>query len=173
VPRVSDTGLSTSFETSLTLDATRVGPSERVEKLVVLFGKEKILGVVAITELSKYLKQASLQHVILITAQGFTAFAQGPLNKLRAQYSVRTFVHDELLVNVTKHILVKPHVKLGDNERVELLRKYKIDNDPEQLPKLMKTDPIALYYNFNVGDIVAISNVGTPTNYRLVVNKMT
>jgi DNA-directed RNA polymerase subunit H (RpoH/RPB5) len=167
----SDQG--SSFEACLTLTAARrkAPESEAMETLVVLFGRDYILGVGAVNELTQYLQQHPVSSVIVVTKQSFTAWARGPLSKLCEHYSIRTFLHEQLLVDKTKHVLVKPHLKLDDQDRQRLLRTFKVEENPEQLPKIFRSEPMALHFNLQAGEIVKIVNVGAPPNYRLVVNR--
>jgi len=191
------------------------------ERLAVLFGRERGLGVVAVTELAKLLLQNqaaqqqsrtycdttnaatvgnvaatprttnsgavatatlsssvrvpnnALSGIIVVTGHGFTSFAQGPLNKLAERYgvSLRTFLHELLLTDKTTHVLVKPHIKLNPAEVDELLQRYKIQSQPQQLPKLYRTDRIAQHFNFQLGDVVKIVNVAAPPDFRIVVDR--
>ena len=61
-----------------------------------------------------------------------------------------------LQINPTKHILVPKHTKLTIEEINNLLEKYSIKNRT-QLPLILRSDPIARYYNYNAGDIIKIT----------------
>ena len=61
-----------------------------------------------------------------------------------------------LQINPTKHILVPKHTKLTIEEINNLLDKYSIKNRT-QLPLILRSDPIARYYNYNAGDIIKIT----------------
>ena len=49
-------------------------------------------------------------------------------------YNFELFIQDELLVNITKHELVPKHMILTDQEKLELLKRYRAK--AEQLPKI-------------------------------------
>lgn len=73
--------------------------------------------------------------------------------------------------NVLKHKLVPKHIILKDEEKKELLEKLKIL--PEQLPKILTTDPVVKAIGAKEGDILKIirnsPTAGVTLYYRLVV----
>jgi len=76
-------------------------------------------------------------------------------------------------INILKHKLVPKHIILKDEEKKELLEKLKIL--PEQLPKIITTDPVAKALGAKEGDIIKIirnsPTAGVAIYYRLVVKK--
>jgi len=74
-------------------------------------------------------------------------------------------------LDILQHKLVPLHVILSEKERTEFLEKYKIT--PDQLPKILNTDPVAIYIDAKPGQIVKIvRNSHTAKEavaYRLVV----
>ena len=69
------------------------------------------------------------------------------------------------------HTLVPRHVVLSEEEREELLKRYRIR--PEQLPYLLASDPVAREISAKPGDIVKIirksPTAGVTVYYRYVV----
>ncbi len=69
------------------------------------------------------------------------------------------------------HELVPEHTILSDKEREELLSKYNIK--PEQLPKVLDTDPVILSIGAKPGQIVKIirksQTAKYATAYRIVI----
>jgi DNA-directed RNA polymerase subunit H (RpoH/RPB5) len=74
--------------------------------------------------------------------------------KILTQNKCEYFYLDKLQFNLTKHRLVPNHIILTDDEVSELLDKYKIQLN--QLPIIMKEDPVAKYYNYPVGSVYKI-----------------
>ena len=74
-------------------------------------------------------------------------------------------------LNITRHKLVPLHVVASDKERKELLEKYKIT--PDQLPKILNTDPVSVSIGAQPGQIVKIVRKSQTAKeavaYRLVV----
>lgn len=72
----------------------------------------------------------------------------------------------QLQFNITRHTLVPKHIKCGQEEVEELLKKYMLVSKT-QLPILLRDDPVARYYNFKSGDIIKIysTNLGMNQHY--------
>ena len=75
--------------------------------------------------------------------------------------------------NVLTHELVPKHTIIDDEERKELLEKFNII--PEQLPKILKNDPVVKAIEAEEGDILKIirdsPTAGVALYYRFVVKK--
>jgi len=56
--------------------------------------------------------------------------------------------------NIMEHKLVPQHVIISEKEKNELLEKYNIT--PDQLPKIMNTDPVALSIDAKPGQIIKV-----------------
>ena len=73
--------------------------------------------------------------------------------------------------DVTKHLLVPKHVKLSDNEKIALLKKYKITL--RELPRISMKDPAIINMKLSTNDVIKIirlSNIaGESVFYRRVV----
>ena len=74
--------------------------------------------------------------------------------KILTQNKCEYFYLDMLQFNLTKHRLVSNHILMTDAEVGELLDKYKIQLN--QLPIIMKNDPVVKYYNYPVGSVCKI-----------------
>ena len=75
--------------------------------------------------------------------------------------------------NILKHELVPEHIIINEEEKKEVLEKFKIK--PKNLPKILTTDPVVKALNAKEGDILKIirksKTAGTSTYYRVVVKK--
>lgn len=91
------------------------------------------------------------------------------LNKIN---NLEIFTLDQLLVNIIDHHLVPKHRLLSNDEKDKLLEEY--DIKIKNLARIYVSDPIARYYNAQIGDIMEIErynpNSGKSITYRTVVN---
>ena len=62
---------------------------------------------------------------------------------------IEIFREDELVLNITKHVLVPTHTPLTSEQKRAVLRRYKITE--MQLPRLKVGDPVARYYGLRPG----------------------
>ncbi len=75
-------------------------------------------------------------------------------------------------IDIKKHTLVPKHQKLSDKEKEDLLRKYNVTTS--ELPKIIKSDPMAIGLGAKTGDVIKIIR-NSPTSgktvfYRVVAN---
>jgi len=77
--------------------------------------------------------------------------------------NIELFKCEDLLFNITKHILVPEHVKLEKEEQREFKKKFGIN-----IPILLKSDPVSRFYNFKKGDIIKVTRKNNFVSYRIV-----
>ena len=74
-------------------------------------------------------------------------------------------------LDIMEHKLVPLHIIISEKEREELFEKFKIT--PDQLPKIMNTDPVSISIGAQPGQIVKIVRKSHTAKeavaYRLVV----
>jgi DNA-directed RNA polymerases I, II, and III subunit RPABC1 len=78
----------------------------------------------------------------------------------------------QLQFNITKHILVPKHIKLTDSEEESLISRHHLKSK-NQLPLILKSDPVSRYYNFKTGNIIKIisksnNSINSEKKYRCV-----
>lgn len=88
-----------------------------------------------------------------------------------ATVKVQLFHEDDVVVNITKHELVPKHTPLSDSEVKEVLEAHSLKI--QMLPRMLSTDPVALYFGLERGRVVKISrkseSAGVYVTYRQVV----
>ena len=74
-------------------------------------------------------------------------------------------------IDIFQSDLVPEHIVLNSNEKEELLKKFNVSL--KQLPKIKKTDPVAVVLKAEKGDVIRIKrnepNIGEYYYYRVVV----
>ena len=79
--------------------------------------------------------------------------------KLEKPISTQVFELKEIVFNITKHILVPQHTVISDEEEINsIVEKYNLKNRLH-LPLMLKTDPIAKYYDVKPGQLVKIYRI--------------
>lgn len=146
------------------------------DQVYVFFPEEKrgkAVGIGVISEKAKRLESDGVQAAVFILQTGLTTFAKNAIDKVAAGSNCRieTFNENELLVNITHHVLVPKHELMSEDEKRALLRRYRLKES--QLPRIQKGDPVARYYGLRHGDVVRITRpsetAGRYVTYRLCV----
>jgi len=89
-------------------------------------------------------------------------------NVIKKYPHIQIFHSKKLIINITKHEFVPPHIKISDDKKEILIKKYTLNS----FPIIKLNDPVVKYYNFQKGDILRIIrnnlNSGYSEYYRLV-----
>ncbi|KAG5124700.1 hypothetical protein JHK82_031437 [Glycine max] len=104
-----------------------------------------------------------LKGLILVVQSKMTSFAKKDLESL--PFKVEIIRIDDLLVNITKHVLQPKYEILTDDEKKALLTKHNLDE--KQLPHMLKTDAIASYYGLEKGQVVKITHRGPVVDFHV------
>jgi DNA-directed RNA polymerase I, II, and III subunit RPABC1 len=144
--------------------------SDPSDQIIVFFPDEnKPVGVKPIRVLTEKMEERNLSHAILVVQQKLTAFARTAIQEMGPKFEIEVFHESELVVNVTKHVLVPEHVPLTSDEKRSLLERYKVKEN--QLPRIQQTDPVARYFGLKKGQVVKIirpsETAGRYVTYRL------
>lgn len=94
---------------------------------------------------------------------------------IKTYKNVEIFEEEFLMLNWQDHVLVPQHEKLSKQERQKILDEYSLKKT--QLPRMLITDPGAIYYNAKIGDVFRIirpsNRSGYYRTYRIVVSSPT
>lgn len=111
-----------------------------------------------------YPQAKSMEVVLVLKIEPNHSIYKIEKEKSERDNSVQIMHCKQLQMNVTKHFLVPKHTRISEEEASELMRTYNLVSR-QQLPLLLKDDPVARYYNYKSGDIISITNNSISMNY--------
>lgn len=129
---------------------------------------------IGIGVMKKFVQHCSTNNFkagILVTTQALSAQARKVITVTQQYTQIECFLEEDLLVNITHHELVPKHIVLSREEKVALLKRYRLKET--QLPRILSKDPIARYLGLKRGQVVKIirtsETAGRYASYRLCV----
>lgn len=128
------------------------------EKLVVFTQVVQKFNVDKLKEYINTLNTLKINQCIIVYTDCITPMAK-KLITISVDIQIQLFLLDELQYNITEHYLVPKHEALSPKEGKAFKEKYGI-----KFPVLLRTDPIARFYNFNRGDIIKVTRTETEKN---------
>jgi len=126
------------------------------DQLFVFFpedAKEKV-SLKNITVITERMKDEAVTNAVLIVKVDLNPYAKQAVQEFSDSFRIEHFKEAEMLVDITKHTLVPKHVVLSENEKAELLKRYRLKET--QLPRIQVNDPVARYYGMRRGQVVKI-----------------
>ncbi|TMS39604.1 hypothetical protein L596_006102 [Steinernema carpocapsae] len=137
----------------------------------VFLPKEARLGIKSLKALFLMMRGLNCTHAVVVIQDGVTQMAKAAIEDFKPLFLVEQFREPELLINITKHELVPEHEVLSDEEKKELLQRYKLKE--KQMPRIQTGDPVARYYGLQRGQVIKITRpsktAGRYITYRLAV----
>ena len=117
------------------------------------------------------MKDAKADSGIIVISGVLSSQAKQKLADINIELQVECFNISELMVNITEHAYVPKHILLTEEEKKDLMKRYRIKES--QLPKILHTDPVAKYLGLKRGDVVKIirssETAGKYVTYRITV----
>lgn len=123
---------------------------------------QKKIGKKEIITIIEEMEQENYNHLILVIPQKLTPLAIQELKDIKDK-EIEVFLYKELSFNITKHYTQPKITLLSNEEKKNLIKEIK----PSQLPILLKSDPVARYYNAKTGMIFKFERPSI--YYRIVV----
>lgn len=93
------------------------------DQLFIFFPDDLSVGVKPIRIYCEKMVEQGVFKAIIIYRNSLTPSAEKVMQQMAPKYILEQFKETELLVNITEHQLVPPHILLNDDERKELLDK--------------------------------------------------
>jgi|UniRef100_A0AC35GB35 DNA-directed RNA polymerase I, II, and III subunit RPABC1 len=141
------------------------------DQLLVFFPDEPKIGIKTIKTICTQMQEQKITRSIVVVQVGMTPSAKTAIHDMAPKYQIEQFLEAELMVNITEHELVPSHIVMTNEEKAELLARYKLKDN--QLPRIQVNDPIARYYGLRRGQVVKIvrpsETAGRYITYRMAV----
>lgn len=142
-------------------------PEDKQKALVWCILGQATVGIVAMNQLYKVLKEKELDRAIVVTEGRYTHAVKQGAKKKNVELLLKSFP----VFDIFEHALVPKHEILTNKERTELLAHYKVK--PYQMPQVTSTDPAVKAIGAKPGDVLRIirksSTAGEHLTYRYVV----
>jgi DNA-directed RNA polymerase I, II, and III subunit RPABC1 len=139
------------------------------EQIFVFFPDDEKIGVKPIKDYMTRMDTEEITRAILVVKKEITSYAKNVMAQCQPHKVMEQFAEGELIVNITKHVLVPKHVVLTSEQKLTLLKKYKLK--ASQLPRIQVIDPVARYFGLSRGTVVKIirpsETAGRYVTYRL------
>lgn len=127
---------------------------DEANQLFVFFPEDEKVGVKPIKVYTDRMRNEGVSNAIMVLRVDITPFAKQAVQEMSDSFRIEHFKESELLVDITQHQLVPEHQVLTQNEKSELLKRYRLKET--QLPRIQPNDPVARYYGMKRGMVVKI-----------------
>ncbi|KAJ2326812.1 DNA-directed RNA polymerases II 24 kDa polypeptide (RNA polymerase II subunit 5) [Coemansia sp. RSA 2681] len=138
-------------------------------QMFVFFPDDASVGIKPIKDYISKMNKESVTSGIVVYRDRFTSMAARIMSQISGKYRMEKFHESDLLVNITEHELVPQHKVLNDEQKKEILKRYRLKET--QLPRIQQEDPVARYYGMSRGQVVQImrpsETAGRYVTYRM------
>lgn len=139
------------------------------ETYVVIILNQNITSITKHSIIGEYIYKDKDKHKIIIVNNINSRSRQ---NIQMNHPKIEIFLEKELMFNIVDCIYVPKHEVLSKEEADALIKEYNVTK--RQLPYILVTDPMALYFNMQVGQICRITRPSETSGYihyyRIVVH---
>ena len=130
---------------------------------IIVFICQENLNIQLLKLYLKILNEIKYNHCIIIYSQKITPSSNKILDTIKNIYEIELFTEDEMSIDFTKYKYYYPHIKVSEEEKKELIRKYGI-----RLPIILHKDIIIRYFNYKKGDVIKIIRDNNYVTYEIV-----
>ncbi|KAI6087930.1 RPB5 subunit of DNA-directed RNA polymerase [Hypoxylon rubiginosum] len=146
-------------------------PAPDTGTIWIEFLDEESLGAEQMRKFGRFCSENHYKTGILVSHVAVSASAKKEIAKFAQWTTIEWFLEEDLLINITHHELVPRHVVLSREEKLALLKRYRLKET--QLPRILQKDPVARYFGMKRGQVVKIirksETAGRYASYRLCV----
>ncbi|KAJ1333501.1 DNA-directed RNA polymerase subunit RPABC1 [Microdochium nivale] len=146
-------------------------PQSEAGTIWVEFLNDSSLGAEQMRKFGKACAEGNFRTGVLVSHVAVSSSAKKEIAKFSQWTSIEWFLEEDLIINITHHELVPRHVILSKEEKLALLKRYRLKET--QLPRILQKDPVAKYLGMKRGQVVKIirksETAGRYASYRLCV----
>jgi DNA-directed RNA polymerase subunit H (RpoH/RPB5) len=134
----------------------RVGDMISSEHAVgIVFSHDDIRYKVGIQELRRVADEWPGHRIVAAAHGGATPYAGSNVSEVLDE-PVEFFTVRELYRNITRHALVPRHERVSTDAARAMMIQYGFDSI-DACPRIVCSDPVARYYNFELGEVIKIT----------------
>lgn len=142
-------------------------PEEKEKAIIWCILDQATVGIVAMNQLYKVMKDKEIERAIVITEGRYTHAVKQGAKKKKVELLLKSFP----VFDIFEHALVPRHEILPEKDKQALLEQYKVK--PYQMPQITSTDPAVKAIGAKPGDVLRIirksSTAGEHVAYRYVI----
>jgi len=99
--------------------------NDPTQSIMVFFFRGMKMGVDTLEDYSKRVEKANCHSVIIVLYHSMTSQCHTKIREieLKLMCRIETFTESELVVDITKHVLVPKHIVLSEQEKREVLKR--------------------------------------------------
>lgn len=128
-------------------------PLPQIGTIWIEFCSDAGVGIKQMRAFAQHIDEHKFHTGVLVTQASITPAALKIIPAVQP-HIIETFQEQDLLVNITHHELVPTHELLSAEQKVELLKRYRLKES--QLPRIQVGDPVAKYLGLRKGQVVKI-----------------
>jgi DNA-directed RNA polymerase subunit H (RpoH/RPB5) len=147
------------------VEADKMVATKDTHNILVISVSDSKLNTNTVKDLVAILEENCLNHAIIVFNDTITSGARKIIELAEQSHKIviETFNRNELQYNITTHRLQPLFEKCTPQEVSEIK-----STCGTKLPIMLKTDPIARFYNYSRGDIIKIIRRNSFVSYRIV-----
>jgi DNA-directed RNA polymerase subunit H (RpoH/RPB5) len=132
------------------------------DKVCVIFSGDIKVKVGRIRQYLGFMDEIKCSHGIIIHNDTTTSMSKKTAEESQDK-RIELFSNEDLVFNITKHVLTPKHTRLSKNESKAFKDVY-----GTKFPCLRIDDPVSRFYCYDKGDVIEIESLDDIITYRIV-----
>lgn len=149
---VEETGFSPLTEPQ-TVVCVYIATNAHDKIYVFMAPEEKQLGKTYVQEILELVSDVK-KHIIIATSLGLTSYVAKEVISIE-NCKIELFKYSELQAAIGRHVLVPTYIVIPEQHVLNLLIRLHCEKK-EDLPRMLDTDPVARYFNFESGTVLKL-----------------